>query len=148
MTNKKAMAIVASVALAACLGLTGCGGNQPAPESAASTSTTSSTVKSDSATPNSTATPTSSETPSATSSSATSTSPSAASYVGDQAAIDAALANAGFTTGDVTELEAELDLDDPAVHYDVSFKQGNTEYDYDIDATTGAILTFTSEIAD
>ena len=62
--------------------------------------------------------------------------------------MEIALADAGFTTADVTELEVELDLDDAVVHYDVNFKQGGWEYDYDIDATSGAILTATSEIDD
>ena len=34
------------------------------------------------------------------------------------------------------------------VHYDVDFKQGGMEYDYDIDATTGAILQSHSEVDD
>ena len=62
--------------------------------------------------------------------------------------MDIALADAGFAAADVIELEVELDLDDAVVHYDVNFKQGGWEYDYDIDATSGAILTATSEIDD
>ena len=80
------------------------------------------------------------------SSAAAASSASSASYIGDQAAIDKALADAGFAASDVTELEVELDLDDTVVHYDVSFKHGGKEYDYDIDATTGAILTSKSEV--
>ena len=59
-----------------------------------------------------------------------------------------ALGDAGFIAGDVVELSVELDLDDAVVHYDVDFKQGGMEYDYDIDATTGAILTSRSEVDD
>ena len=59
-----------------------------------------------------------------------------------------ALGDAGFGAGDVVELKVELDLDDAVVHYDVDFKQGNMEYDYDIDASTGAILVSKSEVDD
>ena len=62
--------------------------------------------------------------------------------------MDIALKDAGFAAADVTELEAELDLDDAVVHYDVEFKQGGMEYDYDIDAVTGEILEAHSEVDD
>ena len=48
----------------------------------------------------------------------------------------------------MTELECELDTDDSVIHYDVEFKQGGMEYDYDIDAVTGAILKADNEIDD
>ena len=57
-----------------------------------------------------------------------------------------ALADAGVTAADVRELKAELDTDDAVVHYDVDFKVGNTEHDYDIDANTGAIIHHSTEI--
>ena len=43
-------------------------------------------------------------------------------------------------------MRVELDLDDAVPHYDVDIRVGNTEYDYDIDATTGAVLKYDSEI--
>lgn len=49
---------------------------------------------------------------------------------------------------DTYELKVELDLDGAVVHYDVDFKAGGMEYDYDIDATTGEIIYFTSEVDD
>lgn len=48
----------------------------------------------------------------------------------------------------MTELQSELDLDDAVVHYDVEFKAGGLEYDYDIDATTGEIVYSNSEADD
>ncbi len=51
-----------------------------------------------------------------------------------------ALDAAGLTANDVTGLRAELERDDGRVYYDVQFYVGNTEYDYDIDANTGAVL--------
>ena len=43
-------------------------------------------------------------------------------------------------------MKVELDLDDGTPHYDVEIKVGNTEYDYDINATNGAVLSYDSEI--
>lgn len=60
----------------------------------------------------------------------------------------AALAHAGLAQGDVTALDAELDNDDPVIHYDVDFKSGGMEYDYEIDAATGDVITFSSEVDD
>lgn len=52
-----------------------------------------------------------------------------------------ALADAGFTTQEVTRLRTEPELDDRIAHYDVEFYKDGFEYDYEIDAATGAILT-------
>jgi uncharacterized membrane protein YkoI len=73
---------------------------------------------------------------------------SAASYITPDAAKAAALQHAGFAESDVTALKVELDTDDGIVHYDVDFKQGGMEYEYDIDASTGAVLTYKSEVDD
>ena len=62
--------------------------------------------------------------------------------------MEIALSHAGLSASDVRELKAELDTDDGRVHYDVDFKQGTTEYDYDIDAVTGEIIKYDSEIDD
>ena len=40
----------------------------------------------------------------------------------------------------MTFTKAKLDWDDGRQEYEVEFRQGRTEYDYTIDATTGAIL--------
>ena len=50
--------------------------------------------------------------------------------------------------GDVYDLSAELDLDDAVIHYDVDFNQGGYDYDYDIDAATGAVIYVNSEVDD
>ena len=67
-------------------------------------------------------------------------------YIGNDAAKAAALEHAGVAEADCTEMKVELDTDDSVVHYDVEFKVGNTEYDYDIDPTTGDIIKSDSEI--
>ena len=73
------------------------------------------------------------------------TAPAAQQISADEAK-SIALADAGVTAADVRDLKAELDTDDAVVHYDVDFKVGNTEHDYDIDAQTGKIISHKSEI--
>lgn len=52
-----------------------------------------------------------------------------------------ALQHASLAAADVTFVHAELDYDDGVQIYDVEFFKGNTEYDYEIDAATGAVLS-------
>ena len=73
------------------------------------------------------------------------TAPAAEQISADEAK-SIALADAGVTAADVRDLKAELDTDDAVVHYDVDFKVGNTEHDYDIDAQTGKIISHNTEI--
>ena len=80
----------------------------------------------------------------ATNETAQTTNSSQPAYIGDAAAITAALNQAGLTEADVFDLKCELDTDDAVVHYDVDFKSGNLEYDCDINATTGEVITFNS----
>ena len=65
--------------------------------------------------------------------------PSAPAISASQAQ-QAALTHAGFTASQVTELQSELDTDNGRAYYEVEFKQGSLEYQYEIDASTGAIL--------
>ena len=51
-----------------------------------------------------------------------------------------ALQHAGLSASQVTFIKAQLDWDDGRQEYEVEFRQGRIEYDYTIDATTGAIL--------
>ena len=60
--------------------------------------------------------------------------------VSREQAIDAALGHAGLTADQVYDLEAERDRDDGREEYEVSFKAGGYEYEYTIDAASGAIL--------
>ena len=53
---------------------------------------------------------------------------------------EAALTHAGVTSGDVVFLEADYDYEDGRMVYEVEFFAGNTEYEYDVDAATGAIV--------
>lgn len=53
-----------------------------------------------------------------------------------------ALNHAGLTADAVYFEKAELDYDDGMQIYEVEFKSGNTEYEYEIDAVTGAIIDY------
>lgn len=66
-------------------------------------------------------------------------------YIGESAAKTAALKHAGFSASQVTFLDAEYDYDDGRMIYEVEFHVNGTEYDYDIDALTGAVVKYQSE---
>ncbi len=51
-----------------------------------------------------------------------------------------ALKSAGFTEAEVSYLKTEQDFDDGRQVYDVSFYNGNVEYEYEIDVATGSII--------
>lgn len=72
--------------------------------------------------------------------------PNAAKYITADKAREIALDHAGVKAADAVFLTAGLDWDDGQVHYEVEFYSGSTEYDYDIDAVTGAILSFDHEL--
>lgn len=55
---------------------------------------------------------------------------------------DIALSHAGLTREQVSRLHTEYEIDDRIPQYDVSFRQGNLEYDYEIHAETGEILSY------
>ncbi|MBQ6390378.1 MAG: PepSY domain-containing protein [Eggerthellaceae bacterium] len=148
MGNKKLLALVASAALVAALGLAGCGSSQ-----ASSASSSASAESSAAAAASSSAAAT--EASSASAAAAEASSPAAAAtaqdsnnYIGEDAAKEIALTDAGVAEADCTELNVHLDTDDAVVHYDVEFKAGGSEYDYDIDPATGNILKSDSEIDD
>ena len=64
----------------------------------------------------------------------------APSDIGSDAAKQAALDHAGLSEADITGLKVEQDRDDGRLEYDVDFWCGATEYDYTIDAASGAVL--------
>ena len=63
-----------------------------------------------------------------------------AAYIGEAQARAAAFAHAGVSASDATAVQAKLDIDDGQAKYEIVFFVGTTEYDYDIDARTGAVL--------
>ena len=61
-------------------------------------------------------------------------------YIGRAKAKAIALADAGLAAGDVTFNRVDMDRDDGRLEYELEFRSGRTEYEYTIDATTGAVL--------
>ena len=57
-----------------------------------------------------------------------------------------ALGDAKLAEKDVTFVKVELELEDNKLVYDVEFYSGNVEYDYDIDAVSGAIVSADKDI--
>jgi len=63
-------------------------------------------------------------------------------------ATDIALKHAGFTADKVYALECERDREDGKAVFEVEFKNGNYEYDYEIDAVTGNVLKYNKDLND
>ena len=59
-----------------------------------------------------------------------------------------ALKHAGVSENEAYDMDIELDNEDGILVYEVEFKSGNMEYDYEINAATGAILKHESELDD
>lgn len=57
----------------------------------------------------------------------------------------AALADAGLTAEDVTFTKGKLDYDDGVAYYDVEFVCDNAEFEYEINAATGAVYSKSKE---
>ena len=53
-----------------------------------------------------------------------------------------ALSHAGLTTSQVNFKKAQLDFDDGIQKYEIEFYYNNKEYNYEIDANTGKILSY------
>lgn len=71
-----------------------------------------------------------------------------ASYIGESKAKELALKHAGLSGKEVSFLQLKLDWDDGRAVYEVEFYSGSREYDYEIDALTGAVVDFDSDIED
>ncbi|WP_314874899.1 PepSY domain-containing protein [Stomatobaculum longum] len=61
-------------------------------------------------------------------------------FIGVDRAKSIALGHAGVSASSVAFSKAKLDDDDGRGVYEIEFYVGNTEYDYEIDAHSGAIL--------
>lgn len=68
--------------------------------------------------------------------------PDESGYIGVEKAKAIALDHAGVKAADAVFFKAEWDWDDGRAEYEIEFYSGNTEYDYDIDAATGKILSW------
>lgn len=57
----------------------------------------------------------------------------------------AALSHAGLSENDVVFLKAKLENDDGTAEYDIEFTANNVKYEYEIDASDGKVLEFSSK---
>ena len=71
---------------------------------------------------------------------------SAAASIGEAKAKEIALQHAGLTADQVTFLQLKLDWENGRQVYEVEFYSGNKEYDYEIDAATGSIVSYDYDI--
>lgn len=70
------------------------------------------------------------------------------SYVGYEAALAAALSDAGLDSSQVSGTEVEMDCENGVIIYEVEFHHGGREYEYNIVASTGEILSSGEDIDD
>lgn len=57
-----------------------------------------------------------------------------------------ALEHSGIQESDITNFRIKLDTDDGMKEYEIEFYSGNTEYDYDISAISGEVISFDNDI--
>ena len=74
--------------------------------------------------------------------------PSGGADIGYAKAKSIALNHAGVSENEAYDMEIELDDEDGTLVYEIEFKSGNMEYDYEINAASGAILKHETEIDD
>ena len=74
------------------------------------------------------------------------TQPAAPSTISAEKAKQIALSHAGV--GEASFIKVELDTDDGVAVYEIEFKVGNVEYEYDINAISGEIISSKSEVDD
>lgn len=65
--------------------------------------------------------------------------------IGETRAKQIALENAGVSETDISRYQASKDRDDGRTIYEIQFCAGDTEYDYDISAENGDILSYDTE---
>lgn len=66
--------------------------------------------------------------------------------IGDARAQEIALNHAGVSAGQATFFRTQMDWEHGRQVYEVEFWSGNTEYDYEIDAVTGDILSYDFDV--
>ena len=76
------------------------------------------------------------------------TKPGTAQDIGHAKAKSIALNHAGVDANTVYDMNIKMDAENGAIVYEVEFKSGNIEYDYEIDAATGTILKHEAEVDD
>lgn len=69
-------------------------------------------------------------------------------YIGEDKAKETAFAHAGVSGQDILFYEMDMDLEKGVMVYEIEFKCGGFEYEYDIDAQTGEIIKNKKEVDD
>lgn len=63
-------------------------------------------------------------------------------YITDETAKTIALQHAGVLASEASSVKVEFDFDKGIAEYEVQFRVGKTEYEYEINATTGEIISY------
>ena len=79
---------------------------------------------------------------------ATTKKPASSKTISKSKAQSVALNHAGLKASEVSGLRVSLDKDDGRTYYEVDFRKGNVEYDYEIDAVTGKVVEWDKDIDD
>ena len=58
----------------------------------------------------------------------------------EEEAKQTAMSHAGFSADQITFTKSKLDVEDGVTVYEVEFKANGSEYEYEIDATTGNVI--------
>ncbi len=66
-------------------------------------------------------------------------------YIGKDKALNIALAKAGLKKSQISGCAVEFECDDGNITYDIEFYCGSTEYEFEIDATTGNIIEYETD---
>jgi len=69
-----------------------------------------------------------------------------AMYIGMERAKAIALEHAGLAASQVRFTHVRMEWEDGTMVYEVEFRQGQTEYEYEIDAATGRVLDFERDV--
>lgn len=69
-------------------------------------------------------------------------------YIGYESALAAALSHAGLDSSQVSGTEVEMDCENGVIVYEVEFKYGGQEYEYEINASTGEIMASDTDVDD
>ena len=67
-------------------------------------------------------------------------------YISVDEAKNIALSHAGFSLSEVTFSKTKLERDDGIMIYEIEFYKGRVEYEYEINALTGDIIEFDTEM--
>lgn len=66
-------------------------------------------------------------------------------YIGEEAAKEIAFERAGISDSDIIKYEAEIDYKNGVMVYDIEFRTSVNEYEYEIDALSGDVVSYEKE---